>query len=66
MKSKPSRSKHPLWEPDLDLPLSSHILPHTHEAGDSYYIGDVYESSRIGQSGELIEEHFLPLKSPAP
>ena len=35
---------------------SSHILPHTYEAGDAYYFGDVYESSRIGQNGELTEK----------
>ena len=53
-----------LWKPDPSS--SSHILPHTHVAGDSYYIGDVYEPSRIGQSGELVEKHLVPFKPPAP
>lgn len=63
MISKRSRSRHSLhvsWVPDLSLP--SHILPHTHEAGDSYYIGDVYEPSRIGQSGELIDKRLSSTK----
>ena len=55
---------HAQWNPDLSSP--SHILPHTYEAGDSYYIGDVYEPSRIGQSGELIEKHLLSFQPPAP
>ena len=53
-----------LWTPDLSSP--SHILPHTYAAGDAFYIGDVYEPSRIGQSGELIDKDLLSLKSPAP
>ena len=53
-----------LWVPDLSS--SSHTVPHTHEAGDSYYIGDVYEPSRIGQDGRLIEENNWKLKSTPP
>lgn len=67
MTSKHSRSKptyNGLWVPDLSAP--SHILPHTHAAGDAFYIGDVYEPSRIGPSGELIDKHRLSLKSPTP
>lgn len=52
------------WVPGIDS--RSRILPHTHEAGDSYYIGDVYEPSRIGQDGELIEKRFASFKPPAP
>ena len=55
---------HSLRRPNLSI--SSHIQPHTQEAGDSYYIGDVYEPSRIGQTGELVEEHLLSYKFPAP
>ena len=55
---------HGLWKPDLSS--SSHILPHTHEAGDSYYIGDIYEPSRIGQSGELIEKNLSHFQPPTP
>lgn len=55
---------HSLWIPELSS--SSHIQPHTQEAGDSYYIGDVYEPSRIGQTGELVEKHLSSFKSPAP
>ena len=47
----------------LDLSSPSHIVPHTQEAGDPYYIGDAYESSRIGQDGRLIEENSSKLKS---
>ena len=61
---KSKYKSHALWKPDLSS--SSHILPHTHEAGDSYYIGDVYEPSRIGQSGELIEKHLLSFQPSAP
>ena len=50
-----------LWAPDLVSP--SHTVPHTHEAGDSYYIGDVYEPSRIGQDGRLIDKNDSKLKS---
>lgn len=66
MTSKPdgwNPAFHNPWTPYLSPP--SHILPHTLEAGDSYYIGDVYEPSRIGQSGELIEKRLLPFKHPA-
>lgn len=70
MTSTTSRSKHAfhsLWgHSSTILPSPSHILPHTYEAGDPFYIGDIYEPSRIGQSGELIEEHLLPFKSPVP
>lgn len=51
-------------KPDLSSP--SHIQPHTGVGGDSFYIGDVYEPSRIGQSGELIEKHLVSFKPPAP
>lgn len=67
MTSKHSQSKH--ISPDLwaaDLSSSSHILPHTYEAGDAFYIGDVYEPSRIGQSGELVDKRLLSFKSPTP
>ena len=67
MTFKHSRSKPvyaDLWAPDLSSP--SHILPHTLAAGDPFYIGDVYEPSRIGQSGELVDRDLLSLKSPAP
>ena len=49
----------------IDLSQLSHILPHTITAGDPYYIGDVYEQSRIGQAGEIVEEHLLAFKSRA-
>ena len=55
---------HALWNSDFSS--SSHTLPHTYEAGDSYYIGDIYEPSRIGQSGELLEKHPVSFKPPAP
>ena len=61
------KSKHQsraLWKPDF--PSASHKVPFTYEAGGDYYIGDVYEPSRIGQSGELIEKHLVSFKSPAP
>ena len=58
---------HASWNrPAIQGPPSSHILSHTLEAGNPYYIGDVYEPSRIRQSGELIEDKFLAYKSPAP
>ena len=47
----------------LDLSSPSHIVPHTQEAGDPYYIGDAYEPSRIGQDGRLVEENSPKLKS---
>ena len=50
-----------LWVPDLSSP--SHTVPHTLEAGDSYYIGDVYEPSRIAQDGRLIEKDNPKFKS---
>ena len=59
----PTYKEYPVWKSSttkldsLDL-----ILPHTNEAGDPYYIGDVYEPSRIGQSGELIEGDDESLK----
>ena len=62
--SKSQHQEHVLWKPDLFLPAN--VSPHTSEAGDPYYIGDVYEPSRIGQSGELIESHHLHFKPPAP
>lgn len=52
---------HPLW--DSDSSSSSYTLPHTYEA---YYIGDIYEPSRIGQSGELLEKHLKSFNPPAP
>lgn len=43
------------WGPSLaDGSSPGHILPHTLEAGDPYYIGDVYQKSRIGPSGQWI------------
>lgn len=60
------KSSHTLWESSRTDPLQpSHILPHTNVAGDPYYIGDVYEHSRIGQAGEIIEKHFLAFKPQA-
>ena len=53
-----------LRAPDISSP--SHIQPHTYEAGDSYYIGDVYEPSRIGHDGGLIEKSSSRLKSTTP
>ena len=39
------------WGPSgTDSDHKSHILPHTQEAGDPYYIGDVYEKSRFTPS----------------
>lgn len=59
--------KRTFWAASVtNLSPQSHILPHTVSAGDSYYIGDVYEKSRIGQSGELIDEHLLDSKASAP
>lgn len=55
---------HGLWQSSLFPP--SHILPHTHEAGDSYYIGDVYEPSRIGQSGEMMKKYISSFELHAP
>jgi len=43
------------WGPSgTDVSAPSHTLPHTLEAGDPYYIGDVYEKSRVG--------HWMPAK----
>ena len=51
----PTYKEYPVWKNSTTkLDSSNLILPHTNEAGDPYYIGDVYEPSRIGQSGELI------------
>ncbi len=56
-----------LWDDHLtDVQTVSRILPHTNEAGDPFYIGDAYEESRIGQSGELIIENLLAYKARAP
>ena len=60
-----SSSSH-FWPDTFEAGDPLQFLPHTHEAGDSYYIGDVYEPSRIGQSGEIIEEHLLEFKPRAP
>lgn len=58
-------SEMPCQASRIDLSQLSHILPHTTAAGDPYYIGDVYGQSRIGQAGEIIEEHLLAFKSRA-
>lgn len=57
------RHFHPLWSSNFSSP--SHTLAPTYEAGD-YYIGDIYEPSRIGQSGELLDKHLVSFKPPAP
>ncbi|KAL2046375.1 hypothetical protein N7G274_001822 [Stereocaulon virgatum] len=60
------------WPPSgTDFTSKNNILPHTQEAGDAYYIGDVYEKSRIGSSGELLDLNQPPcedayLKPPPP
>lgn len=41
------------WGPSGTDPNDPRILPHTQEAGDPYYIGDIYEGSHITQSGGL-------------
>ena len=53
------------WGPSgTDVSSPNNILPHTQEAGASYYIGDVYDESRIGQSGELLKPN-LPTRKAA-
>ena len=52
------------WGPSgTDVSSPNNILPHTQEAGDSYYIGDVYDGSRIGQSGELLKPNLPTRKA---
>lgn len=64
---KSGYSSQTLWKSTrTDLLEPSHILPHTNQAGDPYYIGDVYEQSCVGQAGEIIEEHLLAFKPQAP
>ena len=41
------------WGPSGTDTSDPRILPHTQEAGDPYYIGDIYEGTHIAQSGEL-------------
>ena len=41
------------WGPSGTDTSDPRILPHTQEAGDPYYIGDIYEGTHITQSGEL-------------
>ena len=41
------------WGPSGTNPSDPRILPHTQEAGDPYYIGDIYEGTHITQSGGL-------------
>jgi hypothetical protein len=49
------------WPPSgTDLTSKNNILPHTQEAGDAYYIGDVYERSRIDSSGGLLDLNQPP------
>ncbi len=50
----------------MDLTSQSHFFPHTAEAGDAYYFGDIYEPSYISQSGELIDRHLVGYKASAP
>ena len=66
--AKPPRTVKPsvletAWPPSgTDFTSKNNILPHTQEAGDAYYIGDVYERSRIGLSGELLDLNQPPCK----
>ena len=42
------------WGPSgMDTSAPHLILPHTQEAGDPYYIGDIYEGTHITHSGGL-------------
>ena len=41
------------WGPSGTDASDHRILPHTQEAGDPYYIGDIYEGTHITQSGGL-------------
>lgn len=41
------------WGPSGTDTSDQRILPHTQEAGDSYYIGDIYEGTHITHSGGL-------------
>lgn len=41
------------WGPSGTDTTDPRILPHTQEAGDPYYIGDIYEGTHITQSGHL-------------
>ena len=41
------------WGPSGTDTSDPRFLPHTQEAGDPYYIGDIYEGTHITQSGGL-------------
>ena len=41
------------WGPSGTDTSDPRILPHTQEAGDPYYIGDIYEGTHITLSGDL-------------
>lgn len=57
----------PGWLPTFEKSASTYPpSPQTPEAGGSYYIGDIYEQSRIGQSGEIFDNQYLPFKPSAP
>ncbi|KAL8918904.1 MAG: hypothetical protein Q9208_007085 [Pyrenodesmia sp. 3 TL-2023] len=40
------------------------ILPHTHEAGDPYYIGDIYEQSKVRLEVSTASRHDAPSVTP--